>query len=826
VRKIIGWFWGLRRPTRWVVALATLVILVLVAITLSATTWEYTNSSAFCGTTCHTMPPEYTAYQISPHARVPCVDCHLGQDTILLTVPRKAKEVSHVVNALTKAYEPPIYVKNLRPARDTCEKCHNPDKFSSDTFVETKRYAQDEENDVTRTFLVVKTGGGTRREGLGRDIHWHIENEVWFYSDDPLKQTIPYVREIGPDGEMTEYFDVTAGLPPNFGQQVEGQLHRMDCIDCHTRISHLFRSPADALDDALARQQIDSSIPYIKQKGVEVLQQPYESTEQGLQAIDALDDWYRGNYPDFYAENQAAVQQAVAAIKDIFTVTVFPNLGVGWQTHPDNSGHREFPGCFRCHDGKHTSPEGQTVRLECNICHSIPEVVAGDTAAPVLSVERLGEPASHRDSNWLARHRYEFDATCATCHDVSNPGGTDNTSFCSNSACHGTQWKYVGLDAPAIKALVGPPAVPGSGEAQPVPHPIAARTDCRVCHGLDGVIPFPDDHTSYEDNVCIDCHEPIMTVGNVELEKVPAPLIPHTLEGRRDQCLVCHSADAFKPYPADHVGRSTSSCLSCHEQATLTEVSEAPTEQPVSAGPAPIPHTLEGRDNCLVCHELGGLKPFPADHEGRSVDTCTTCHQPAAPAATEEASSATEESAQEPEGKATSTPAPTASAEPTATPRSEATATPKPQATEEPTSEGPPAIPHSVEGREDCLACHGLDGIQPFPADHAGRTSATCQACHKPTAASEGEATATPKSTASAEPTATLQSGETATPKSQATATPTAAGPPPIPHSLEGHEDCLVCHGLDGIKPFPADHERRTPVMCPACHELQAEEEN
>jgi hypothetical protein len=122
------------------------------------------------------MPPEYTAYQVSPHARVDCVDCHLGQDSILLTVPRKAREITHVINALTQSYEPPIYVKSLRPARDTCEKCHNPDKFSSDTFVEIKRYAEDEENSATNIFLIVKTGGGRQREGLGRGIHWHIEN--------------------------------------------------------------------------------------------------------------------------------------------------------------------------------------------------------------------------------------------------------------------------------------------------------------------------------------------------------------------------------------------------------------------------------------------------------------------------------------------------------------------------------------------------------------------------------------------------------------------------------------------------------------------------
>lgn len=634
--KIRQWFRGLRRPVRWIVFLVTLIVLLLVAVSVSATTWEYTNSPAFCGTTCHTMPPEYTAYQISPHARVACVDCHLGQDTVLLTVPRKAREVSHVVNALTKAYEPPIYVKSLRPARDTCEKCHNPEKFSSDTFVEIKRYAQDTANTPTRTYLIVKTGGGTQREGLGRGIHWHIENEVWYYTDDPLKQTIPYVREIGPDGQVTEYFDAEAGLPPDFGRKVEGQLVRMDCIDCHTRISHLFRSPADAMDDALARGAIDAGIPEIKLLGEVVLSRKYSSAEEGMQAIEALEDWYRENLPDYYAENQETIRSAVEEIKRIFTVTVFPNLGVGWQNHPSNAGHWEFPGCFRCHDGKHTSPEGKTVRLECNVCHSIPEVAQAGKAAPVLSIDKPGEPESHRDSNWLARHRYQFDETCATCHDVTNPGGTDNTSFCSNSACHAIQWKYVGLDEPAIKALVEPPPVPGSGEARPVPHPSGPRTDCEVCHGLDAVRPFPADHASYEQSLCTQCHEPTLVEGG-QPEPVSIPSIPHTLEGRRDQCLTCHGEEGFKPYPADHVGRTTDTCLSCHQEAATAsseveaegETGEASSaEESAAADPPEIPHELEGRDDCLLCHKLDGVKPFPADHEGRTSETCQACHRP------------------------------------------------------------------------------------------------------------------------------------------------------------------------------------------------------
>ena len=626
MKKFSNWLFNLRRPVRWLVMLAIIAVITLSAITVSATTWEYTNSPEFCGTTCHTMPPEYTAYQVSPHARVACVDCHLGQDSVILTVPRKAREVTHVINALTKAYEPPIYVKSLRPARDTCEQCHNPEKFSSDTFVEIQRYAEDVANTETRNFLVVKTGGGSQREGLGRGIHWHIENEVWYYTDDPLKQTIPYIKEIGPDGREVEYFDVEAGLPASFGQEVAGELHRMDCIDCHTRISHLFRSPSDAMDDALSRQKVDRNIPEIKRRGVEVLSQPYNSTEEGLQAVEELDDWYQQHYPDFYAANQSSVQDSIQEIKAVFTATVFPNMGVGWQTHPNNAGHREFPGCFRCHDGKHTSAGGQTIRLECNICHSIPEIVEDEKAAPVISLEKPNEPESHLDSNWLARHRYEFNSTCAECHDVSNPGGTDNSSFCSNSGCHATEWKFVGLDAPAIRALVEPPPVPSNGEPRPVPHPAGPNTDCKICHALNAVRPFPTDHANYDQSLCTLCHKLTVTETGekAEVEAVSAPLIPHLVENHTDQCLVCHSLDGLAPYPDNHVVWEAGTCLFCHQMATEeSEAAGAEAEKRPS-----IPHTLEGREDCLFCHNLDGIKPFPANHEGRNPDKCQSCHKP------------------------------------------------------------------------------------------------------------------------------------------------------------------------------------------------------
>lgn len=621
------WFLKRNRIFQVVIVLTLVLIVTATAVTVSATTWEYTNSPEFCGTQCHTMPPEYVAYQVSPHARVDCVDCHLGQDSFLLTVPRKAKEVRHVVNALTQSYEPPIYVKSLRPARDTCEKCHNPEKFSNDTFVEIDRYSEDENNSEESKFLVVKTGGGTEREGLGRGIHWHIENEVWYYSDDPLKQTIPYVQVIDSDGETTEFFDIEAGLPATFGSQVADKLQRMDCIDCHNRISHLFRSPSDAMDDALARNVISSDIPFIKERGVAVLSQEYKTTEAGLEAVDSLRGWYQENYPDYYAENTKTVESSIDQLQTIFTGTVFPNMEVGWETHPRNDGHREFPGCFRCHDGKHTSPDNETVRLECNLCHSIPEVVHEGGESPVIALARGDEPESHLDSNWMARHRFEFDLTCAECHDVSNPGGTDDSSFCSNSGCHATEWKFVGLDAPGIREIVTPPRVPGDGKPRRIPHPAGERTDCTICHGIgdESVIPIPENHNGFDQTLCTMCHQPADTDISGELAQVKIPGIPHLVESYEDQCVVCHGIGETSPYPQNHADWMQDTCLFCHQKQdeSMAEAESGERERRPS-----IPHTLEGREDCLFCHSLDGIKPFPENHEDRPVERCEGCHKP------------------------------------------------------------------------------------------------------------------------------------------------------------------------------------------------------
>lgn len=432
---------------------ATLAFFASVAFVIAGAGWEYTNSSEFCGTSCHTMPPEYISYLHSPHANVKCVECHIGRATIATQFTRKAHDISHVIQFIGADYDLPIYVKSLRPADQVCEQCHNPDKFSADKVVEFRRYDAEKNNEEVLQYMAFKTGGGTHREGRGKGIHWHIENKVeYIATDDPrLEQEIPWVRVTYADtGEVDEYVDLEVDLPADFVEMNADNIKTMDCMNCHNRVSHVFPTPDDALDDAMARGAIDPAIPYFKQNAIAVMERQYPDMEEAQRAIRGLVGYYEVNYPDYYASNAATVQAAVDEVLTLYSRMMFPTMDASWTSHPDNLGHKDWPGCFRCHGGQHVNEENEAIRIECNLCHSIPQTAPADGSTPELALSNAFEPESHEDANWLSRHRYEFDSSCAGCHDVADPGGISDTSFCGNSACHDTEWRYAGLNAPGI----------------------------------------------------------------------------------------------------------------------------------------------------------------------------------------------------------------------------------------------------------------------------------------------------------------------------------------------------------------------------------------
>jgi mono/diheme cytochrome c family protein len=502
-----------------VLPLVAVVFIMLIAFVTANFAWEETNSIGFCGLVCHTMPPQYVTHQQSVHTNVTCEDCHMGRDRLAVLIPRKVTYSWQTGTAMLLGnYHFPIVAKNMAPAREACENCHKPDVFSSDKLIEIKNFAEDESNSLTSTFMVIKTGGGTRRQGLGYGIHWHVENPVYFYATDMMSQDIPYILVENPDGTETEYFDVEANFDPNTIRK--DQLIRMDCITCHNRTAHMVTSPQETVDELMERGLVSPQIPEIKKRAVEVMGAGYTSEQEALAGISKLADYYRQQRADFYTANTALIDDAVLALQEAYQRTNFPEQKMDWETHPNNLAHKESPGCLRCHDGKHLTKDNESVRLECNLCHSIPVVSSPNQLTASLQLNKGFEPPSHFNPNWITLHRDIYDATCAGCHTVDDPGGSSNTSFCSNSACHGANWVFAGFNAPALRVLL-------SDQIQamiptPTPTPDPYDSDVYVAPSLGQVTPAPDQPAgplTYEailpvlNNRCGSCHGPAAMKG-------------------------------------------------------------------------------------------------------------------------------------------------------------------------------------------------------------------------------------------------------------------------------------------------------------------------
>jgi mono/diheme cytochrome c family protein len=208
-----------------------------------------------------------------------------------------------------------------------------------------------------------------------------------------------------------------------------------------------------------------------------------------------LEAYYQTYYADYYANHSAEVKQAIQVLQDAYGASVYPEQNSDWKSHPNNVGHKNSPGCFRCHDGKHLDAEENSIRLECNICHSVPVVVGPTDFVASIEVSRGPEPESHKNANWITLHNQVYDNTCQNCHTTDDAGGTSNTSYCSNSACHGSVWTYAGFDAPALREILQAQLPP-----TPTPAPIPAggaltfeetigpllQNRCGNCHGKGG----------------------------------------------------------------------------------------------------------------------------------------------------------------------------------------------------------------------------------------------------------------------------------------------------------------------------------------------------
>jgi NapC/NirT cytochrome c family, N-terminal region/Cytochrome c3 len=354
--------------------LAFVVVFVLMSAVGSYKAYEFTDSVQFCGQLCHSvMSPEYTAYTLSSHARVACVECHVGAGATWY-VKSKLSGVRQVVATVFKTYPRPIPtpVHNLRPAQETCEECHWPKKLYGAQLKVFTHYASDEKNTPRQIRLLIKTGGGDPATGSPSGIHWHmnISNEITYVAADEQRQVIPYVRVKDMEGRVTEYYAKDSKLTK--AQIAAAPKHRMDCIDCHNRPTHVYVPPDAAVDRSITAHRIDSSLPFVKQQAVAALTAKYETHDAAMQGIaKSMQDFYESKYPEIAKTKALAVRMAVDETQRIYSDTIFPKMKVDWQTHPNNIGHLYSLGCFRCHDGQHVSAEGKVVSKQCDTCHTV-----------------------------------------------------------------------------------------------------------------------------------------------------------------------------------------------------------------------------------------------------------------------------------------------------------------------------------------------------------------------------------------------------------------------------------------------------------------------
>ena len=355
------------------VAVVTVIFLLFTAVG-SYRTYQFTESVRFCGLTCHSvMKPEYTAYQESPHAHVACVQCHIGPGAGWY-LKSKLSGAYQVYATLLDVYPRPIPtpIENLRPVKLDCEQCHWPKKFFGAAEKVWHHYLPDASNTDWTIGMLLKIGGGDPSLGPVGGIHWHmaVANKIEFIAMDKQLQTIPWVRLTDLEGNVTVFQSRDNPLKP--AQVTAARIHVMDCIDCHNRPTHIYHSPVDSVNLALSSGRMARALPHIKEQTVKALTKKYDTTAAAVRGIaETLTTFYQSRYSAFAKTNAALIAQAVGETQRIFQHNFFPGMKVNWRVYPDNLGHQNFPGCYRCHDGNHTSADGKTITHDCSACHTL-----------------------------------------------------------------------------------------------------------------------------------------------------------------------------------------------------------------------------------------------------------------------------------------------------------------------------------------------------------------------------------------------------------------------------------------------------------------------
>lgn len=351
------------------------VFLVIISSIGSYEAFHITESVEFCGKLCHqVMEPEYTTYQGSSHERVACVECHVGSGATWY-VKSKLSGLYQVYSVLAKKYPTPIPtpIANLRPARETCEQCHWPEKFYDRKLRVEQSYLADDANTEEIINLQMKTSSKMTSAGFEKGIHQHISPDIRieYKTTSDNRQVIPWVRYTNIKTGVSEVFtDSENSVSQAKLDSLETRV--MDCLDCHNRPAHNYKTPQNFVDKSMSEGKISSALPGIKQIAMQVLYKDYSTKDSAFLAIrNQVTEFYQSGHPELVASNKADIEAAILEIQNGYSKNIFPFMKSSWKAYPNNIGHMESDGCFRCHNDRHATEKGKVISKDCNLCHTI-----------------------------------------------------------------------------------------------------------------------------------------------------------------------------------------------------------------------------------------------------------------------------------------------------------------------------------------------------------------------------------------------------------------------------------------------------------------------
>ena len=412
----------------WSALLLVTGALAIVAIAGAVQVIAWTETADFCGR-CHTMGPELAAHAAGPHADVSCGECHVapGLDGWVTAKINGTRQLIEIVLGTFPEPIPPPEHEALPPTSETCVKCHSLPNLGTTRLVTRVQYTTDEANTRQFVALMIRPRNGDFLD-VNQGVHWHVLQDVEFISAQANAQKIDYIKVTTSTGEVKEFVSegairIADDVAPDLAiLKAAGEERRMDCRDCHNRIGHALPSPRKVIDQALSDGRVDATLPYIKREAMSVLYGGYGTNVDADTAAEAIRGFYLAKYPILAREKASEIDAAIGEIKVLFRLAATPAMRVTAKTYPDNLGHMDFIGCFRCHDGAHFLIKdggltNQAIPSSCDTCHTFPQIGQAIANLP------LGiPPTTHGDRLWVFDHRTAITETdpgktsCGECH--------------------------------------------------------------------------------------------------------------------------------------------------------------------------------------------------------------------------------------------------------------------------------------------------------------------------------------------------------------------------------------------------------------------------